>query len=335
MRVLVTGANGFLGKAIVRKLSDNNFKVQALVNRGGEFGKTLAVEKFFQADVRDFKQLEKLENAENVDAIVHAAGLAHQFGKRDDGDFWRTNVLGTRNVAELGAKWRIKHFILISSVAVYGGSGKNGNAKEVPRLAENFECRPAGIYAQSKFEAEKAAREICEKNRITLTVLRPATIIGEEDRGNVARLITTIDKKRFIWIGKGENYKSLIYKDDVAEACLRILQRKSASDEIYDVYNVAAEALKMREVVSEIYESLGKTSPRFSISESFFEKVFRLNRKFLHIGKVENLAATVEKWLADDAFSAEKLQRECGFRALTPIREAIRREVEDYKKHKK
>jgi nucleoside-diphosphate-sugar epimerase len=61
-----------------------------------------------------------LEILENVDVVVHAAGLAHQFGKSDKEDFWRINIGGTRNVAERAVKLKAGHFVLISSVAVYG-----------------------------------------------------------------------------------------------------------------------------------------------------------------------------------------------------------------------
>ena len=72
------------------------------------------------------------------------------------------------NVARLAVNLKAKHFVLISSVAVYGESGE----KSTP-IDEKTVCNPQSVYAKSKFESEKVAKSICEKNRIALTILRP------------------------------------------------------------------------------------------------------------------------------------------------------------------
>ena len=228
MKVLVTGTTGLVGKAIVQELLKQKYEVIELAGRRGSTEKLSGG--FFRADISRKEDLKILESLENVEAIIHSAGLAHQFGKIEESLFEQINVLGTRNVAELGAILKIKHFILISSVAVYG-KGK-GEADSVA-VDEEIECRPEGVYARSKFEGEIVAREICGEKRIPLTILRLATVIGEDDRGNTARLVRAIDKKRFFWIGKGKNLKSLIYKKDVAGACLAVIEKKKTETEIF------------------------------------------------------------------------------------------------------
>ena len=204
MKVLVTGASGFVGREIVAELLREKHEVFCLVSPKSKKDKDLP--NFFQADISEVEDLNELEKSfENIDAIIHSAGLAHQFGKTADEDFWNVNVNGTQNVARLAVNLQVKHFILISSVSVY-----ENVLRETISIDETFACNPKSIYARSKFESENVAREVCEANKIALTILRLATVIGENDRGNTARLIEAIDKKRFIWIGKGENRKSLI-----------------------------------------------------------------------------------------------------------------------------
>lgn len=326
MRILVTGANGFVGQAIVSELLRNNFEVFCLGSRKSK--NTHDLPNFFQADIGDSASLDNLDKLKNIDIVIHSAGLAHQFGKVKKEDFWAINVEGTKNVVLLALKLKAKHFVLIGSVAVYGKTREEQN-----RIAinEDFECEPDGFYAQSKLESEKIAKEICEKNHLPLTILRLATVIGENDRGNTARLVRMIDKGRFVWIGKGENLKSLIYKNDAARACLSVLDKKTNNTEIF---NVTAEPILMKEIVAEIAQNLEKKVTKIYVPKNFVQKGFRLSGKLLPVRKLHKLSETIEKWLSDDIFSGDKIALEYGFRAKTPISEAIQRQVEVYKRKK-
>jgi nucleoside-diphosphate-sugar epimerase len=336
MKVLVTGAKGFVGTAIVEKLSADNHETYVLLNSktsGKKIIENSGVVQVVYADIADYESVGKLDGIGKIDAVIHCAGLAHQFGNTVEADFWRINVEGTANIAKLAVLLQVQHFILISSVAVYGKASEEKSDVEINAVAEESICQPSDFYSRSKLESEKAAQAICADNNINLTILRPSTVIGENDRGNVARLIKTIDENRFFWIGSGENLKSLIYKDDVAKACLCILNRKQPKqDGINEIFNVTAEALPMSEIVFEIHERLGKKNPRFHVSPAFVKLLFLLNRKTFNIRRIEKLFGTVGKWLSDDVFSGDKIKQRYGFEAETPVREAIRREVESYKK---
>ena len=324
MRVLVTGASGFVGRTIVAELLVENHEVFCLVRQ-----KSINLEDLpnvLRGEISDAENLLSLETIENIDVIIHTAGLAHQFGKISDEDFWNVNVIGTENITNLAVKLKVKHFVLISSVSVYGDV-KN----KAELIDENSPCKPQGVYARSKFEGEKVAKEICEKKGIALTILRSATVIGENDRGNTARLIQAIDRQRFIWIGNGENRKSLIYKTDVAQACLKVLQKKSAQTEIF---NITAEPVKMNFIVAEIASALEKKVPKLKVPKQILSKIFETNAKTVKLRKVSNLSATVEKWLSEDIFSGEKIAEVYNFRAETLISEAIRRQVTYYKEQK-
>ncbi len=118
MKILVTGANGLVGGSIVEELLRNNFEVYALGGANSKIDKFGNESNFFKADITEYKNLAHLAKLKQVDVLIHSAGLAHQFENRKEQEFWKVNVLGTENVARLAANLRIKHFILISSVAV-------------------------------------------------------------------------------------------------------------------------------------------------------------------------------------------------------------------------
>lgn len=325
MKVLITGANGFVGRTVVSEFLPKSHELN-LLDRPESFGvdaQLAANANFYKADIADREQLEELE-VKTSDAVIHAAGLAHQFGKVTREDFWKINVEGTENVAKLAARLKARHFILISSVSVYG-KGEKGDSLRT----EETPCRPVGFYAESKFESEIVAKRICEESGIDLTILRLATVIGEGDAGNVSRLIRAIDRRRFYWIGSGANRKSLLYKGDVARACLAVLSEAGHGTHIF---NVSGEPATMREIVSYIEDALGKKVPRFGLPAGLLRAGFSVNSKTLGIGKIKRVGETVEKWLSDETFSAEKLKKAYGFEAKTSIGDAIRREVEWYLK---
>jgi nucleoside-diphosphate-sugar epimerase len=324
MRILVTGAEGFVGKAIVAALLEKKFCVFCLASLKSE---TKSAPKLFRADIGNLESLNCLDELKNIDAVIHSAGLAHQFGDVNEKDFWKVNVEGTKNVVLKAAHLAAKHFVLISSVSVYGKARQDKRIE----IDEDFPCEPEGAYAQSKLEAEKIATEICEENSIPLTILRLATVVGEGDQGNTARLINWIDAGRFLWIGKGENLKSLIYKGDVAEACACVLDKKTSETEIF---NVTSEPVSMKEIVGEIAKNLNKKIPKIYVPAKLSEVAFKLNSKITRIGKIHKLSETIEKWLSDDVFSGEKIALRYKFRAKTKISEAIERQVESYKNRK-
>jgi len=334
MKVLVTGASGFVGRAIVEELRRNEVKVIELQSGRVEKRKDTTGNNHFEikADITKKDEVLKLKKIGEVDAIVHAAGLAHQFKDVKSEEFWSVNVEGTANVLELSKLLKIKHFILISSVSVYGNVDKDKFV--LPGVTEDLRCYPKDFYAESKLEAEKITSQKCEEINVALTILRLATVIGEEDRGNFLRLIKAIDKRRFWWIGKGINYKSLIHREDVAGAvCKLLLEKKSEvnnKNNLSEIFNVSAEPLQMKEIVEIISRELNKSVFGLSINENFLTKIFNFSSRNFKIKKIERLRQTVGKWLANDAYSARKLKQEYQYEAKIDIDEAIRREVKWY-----
>ncbi|MCY7377326.1 MAG: SDR family NAD(P)-dependent oxidoreductase [Pyrinomonadaceae bacterium] len=341
MKVLVTGATGFVGREIIAVLAESNIDLIAV---GGKHSSSINQElprkdnqpEFLSVDITDENSLAELEKVGKVDAVIHSAGLAHQFGDTKKEEFEAVNGRGTKNVLELAIKLGAQHFILIGSTAVYGvtPTGKTrktaGKTIEINEIAIDEECatNPANFYAESKLEAERICRRLCEENNLPLTIFRLAPVIGEANVGNVARLIEAIDKKRFLWIGDGKNLKTVIYKRDVALACLKLLHAKAPATEIF---NLAGAPISMKEFVGEIARRLERRVFGFKIPVGLPRLVFRLNDGFFKLQKISKLGATIEKWLADDVYSAEKIKRRYGFTPATSVREALEKQVRRYR----
>ena len=322
-KILVTGAEGFVGTALIGELLvAGKSQIYGLRKPSSELetGHKPDV-KMLAGDISEYESLKDLEKLEDIKTVVHTAGLAHQFGGTLREDFWRVNVRGTENICRMAGKIGASHFILISSVSVYGDQGN-------VEIDESFDCRPAGDYAESKLASENAAIEFCERHDVGLTILRIGTVIGEGDRGNTARLITTIDKNRFFWIGDGSNKKSLIYKGDAAEGICRAIENGTANGT--EIYNLTAPAIQMSEVVEAISLNLKKKPLPFRIPETFVRMVLGITKSGISPKRLRRVERTLEKWLSNDIFSGGKFCEKFGFETRTPIAEALARQVKFY-----
>ncbi len=313
-RILVTGACGFAGTAIVQRALGDGLSV-----RRTDRLQTNNCERteYIQADILRPATLKPA--FAGIDAVIHAAGLAHVFGKSKlQEKFSAVNELGTANVVQAASEAGVKNFILISSVSVYGGPG-----------SEDAPCQPRDAYAQSKYQAEIQAARIVSQSGMNLTILRMATIYGEGDPGNLARLIRTIDKGRFLWIGKGSNRKSLLYKDDMAAACMAALLNPAPGIRIF---NVSAPACTMRLIVETIAMHLGRKLPQWHIPTvpalgcTALAAAISLGR-----GPAASIHRTIRKWLSDEAYPADRIRSSLGFQTQTSLTEGLHRQIAWYR----
>ena len=320
MRILVTGANGFLGREIVRQAAEAGLSVRATDRQAACVQPGI---EYAPADILEPESLVPL--VRGISCVVHAAGLtpAAAGRKTEAASFTAVNATGTANVARAAAGAGVASFVLISSVSVYGSSGALIRNETHP-------CRPRGAYAESKLQSEERAREIAGASGMSMRILRLATLYGEGDAGNVARLLATIDRGRFMRLGSGSNRKSLLHREDAARACLAVMRDRGRGIE---VFNVSAPPCTMREVVDGLAEALGKRPSRLAVPSSWLRvAAFLLSKGPL--GRERGLAAMTEKWLADDAYDAGAFARRFGFRTSVGLSEGLRREADAYRADK-
>jgi nucleoside-diphosphate-sugar epimerase len=317
--VLVTGANGFLGREIV-----SLFKASGTSVRATDMMPVCSVPgiTYKQADVTKPEGLSR--TIDGVTIVIHTAGLAHVFSPdaKSFAKFQQVNEIGTANMATAAAQMGVVHFILISSVSVYGPYTKG-------IYGENAALNPVGPYALSKYNAEKRAQEISKKARMSLTILRLATLYGEGDPGNVGRLMRALDRGRLCLIGDGNNRKSLLYKGDAARVCLAVALCPANG---LRIYNVSAPPCTMREIMDSLSMALGKKplpvkipAPIALIAGKFFS--------CLPEKRLSRLYPTIEKWLAEDVYDTSRIERDYGYHTQVDLIEGLKREVRWYRQN--
>lgn len=317
--ILVTGANGFLGSEVVRCLKAEPVSIRTT---GLEDTFSKKDVEYYQADILQTDQIAPVIAGASM--IIHTAGLAHVFksDRKSSDKFQQVNENGTAIVASIAARENVKHFVLISSVSVYGPCDPGYCDEGTP-------CNPISPYALSKHRAELRALEIARESGMALTILRLTTLYGEEDRGNVYRLMRIIDSGRFFWIGDGRNRKSLLHKEDAARACARVAVRPVTG---IRTYNVSAYPATMLDIVQELSKGLGKTPLPVQIPSRLAlivaSAIERLSGAF---GQPIRLRYLVEKWLEENTYDSSLFESTYGFHPSVPLQDGLRREIEWYR----
>ncbi|MDE3743516.1 NAD-dependent epimerase/dehydratase family protein [Maribacter polysaccharolyticus] len=204
MKVLLTGASGFLGVSILKEFTKLGYKVDTL---GRSTKDTFNV---------DLTHLEKpLKTA--YDLVVHAAGKAHFVPKNieEENLFYTVNVKGTENLLRCLTP-PPKYFVFISSVSVYGVDHGNN-------INENHPLQANTAYGKSKIIAERTIQDWAALNNVKVTLLRLPLLIGENPKGNLKTMINAIQKGYYFNIGKGNIKKSMVLNDDVVHFIPKIM----------------------------------------------------------------------------------------------------------------
>lgn len=305
--VLVTGGTGFLGRAVVRRLRAGGYAVRSLQRGGAADGASPVA-----GDIRDPAVV--AQAVQGVNAVIHTAGLAHVFRRPAQAPFADVNERGTDVVARAAVAAGVRHFVLISSVAVYGN---------VRPAREEVAGRPIAPYAVSKAAAEERAIAARGESPMRLTILRLATLYGEGDRGNVQRLLSALERGRFVWIGHGTNEKTLVHVDDAARAC--VLTLGEGGDGV-EVYNVAAPPVTMRAVVEGLAQALDRPVPSWHVPLGLARAAATAARALVP-GRGGDLHEALARWSSDDVYPAEKFSRRFGFEPTVSLGEGLARQV--------
>lgn len=224
MRVFVTGASGFVGRAIVHRLGRDGHDLTALLLPEEAVPEWSGV----RCVRGDITRPETLVNAmDGMDAAIHLAGAVGY------GVTWaqcrRLNVDGTINVVRAAVASGVRRFLHMSSVSVYGRVSGKRLDEEAPTKKIN------DPYGDTKIEAEEAIRACEEKGELDATVIRPTMIYGPGDPLFLPKLIENIATGRARIIGRGDHAVDAIHVKDAADFISLVLNRRDAIGRTYNL----------------------------------------------------------------------------------------------------
>jgi 2-alkyl-3-oxoalkanoate reductase len=245
MKVLVTGATGFLGVHTCRELLARGHQVRAF---GRDFSRfPVAGIEQTQGDLRDTDSV-RFASA-SMDAVVHAGALSSPWGKLEE--FMTVNVNGTRNVLEACTQAGVQRLVHISSPAVIF----TGHDHVLERDDAPYPTKFSSHYALSKKLAEELVLE--SKSKLELIVLRPKAIYGPGDTALLPRIVSAARARRLPQVGDGENLVDLTFVDDAVQAIALSLEHPLPASP-FPVYTITSgEHLKLWIVIRRLLEALG------------------------------------------------------------------------------
>ena len=215
-RVVVTGANGFVGQAVCRALLGIGYPVRGLVRRTGAC--VPGVDEWLSSTA-DFNGIESAWPADlHADSVIHLAARVHVM--RDDAidplaAFRATNVAGSLRLAKAAHRNGVRRFVFVSSIKAVAEIDPGRP------LREDDTPNPEDPYGRSKLEAEIALRQFAEESGLEVVIVRPPLVYGPGVRANFLSLMSAIAKGIPLPLGALEARRSLVYVDNLADAIVR------------------------------------------------------------------------------------------------------------------
>ncbi len=217
MRVLVTGASGFVGTALCRELLARGHTVRAAVRRLIPPG--TVPPQLHQILVPDIAaEFDRRALVDGVGTVVHLAAIAHR-SNQIEGELRRVNCDAAVRLAQAAAGRR---FVFLSSVKVHGEDSGSGT------YAEDDALNPQDSYGRSKLEAELALNETAARNGIGLVIIRPPLVYGPEVKASFLRLLGRVDSGLPLPFASVRNRRSLIYVGNLVDAIARFAEHPAA-----------------------------------------------------------------------------------------------------------
>ncbi|MCB0207763.1 MAG: NAD-dependent epimerase/dehydratase family protein [Anaerolineae bacterium] len=307
---LVTGGTGAIGPKLVRQLVTSGYRVKVLARQLPPSGLLPANVDVIQGDIGDKPLLEAA--MVGVDYVFHLAAKLHINNPPDHliAEYERINVEGTCCVVEAALAAQVQRLVFFSTISVYGPSYNQTLA------TEQSLPNPQSLYAQTKYRAEQivlSARRSRQEPALGV-VLRLGAVYGARVKGNYARLVTALHRKRFMLIGSGQNRRTLVHERDVIEAALLAAESPQAAGQIYNVTD--GDTPTFNQIVIAICQSMGQPVPRWHLPEGPVRFLVHMAEQGFHwAGQTPPIGHhTLDKLMEDVAVSGEKIQEELGFR---------------------
>ena len=226
--VLVTGATGFIGRALLPALTAAGYGVRAAVRKHDRLYEIPPASEV--SAIGEIGTDTDWDDAlKEVDAVVHLAGPAHIL-KDNSADssalFRRVNVTGTKRLAQMAADRGVRRFIYLSSVKANGeGASEPYSEKDTPA--------PEDCYGKTKLEAEEALCKIASATGMEVVILRSPLVYGPQVRANFLRLIKLVDRGIPLPLSSIRNRRSMIYLGNLVHAVLTCINHPRAAGETF------------------------------------------------------------------------------------------------------
>lgn len=263
--ILVTGGTGFLGLYVIDELRQKGYRI-ITIGRNHEKGRKLnsTFVEFIKCDFTDKNELEAVFLKYNFKYVVHAGALSTNWGKWQD--FYRTNVEGTENIAELCLKYSVEKMVYISSPSIYTAKVDKLNILE----SEYDKFNKFNYYIKSKLMAEEVIKKYAKLGLYNV-ILRPRGLFGVGDTSIIPRLLSANTKRGIPIIDSGINYIDITCVENVAYAIRLCVEKNDINNEVFNITN--DEPMRFINIINSFFDKMEET-PKYAFFT--FNKVYFL-----------------------------------------------------------
>jgi len=322
MRILITGATGFTGKALAKKLVSDGHDVVALDYKEGHktdelrnCGVGVNIGSVVDASIVD-KLMPGIE-------IVHHLAAAFREMKVADSYYDEVNVTGTRVVLEAALRERVGKFVYCSTCGVHGNC-------DDPPVAEDAPIQPADYYQRTKYEAEPIVLDYAKKG-LPATILRPAAIYGPGDPERFFMIFQRVAKGFFPMFGTGKTLYHPLYIDNLVDALILAMDSEKGLGEAYLIAD--EEYVEIEDLVRRVARAM---NTEVKIPHYPLMPVVALGYIVEKICKPFKITPPifprrVDWYRQNRAFDISKAKRELGYVPRVPLDEGLRRTYDWYR----
>ncbi len=318
MKVLITGATGFIGSYLVKRIHGLGYRCRCLVrdlSKAKEIFKGFNEIEFVVGDITDLDSLENI--TEDIDFVFHLASIrGHDLPSQEAFErFRKVNVIGTKNIFKACLRnEKIKKIFHFSSTAVYG----------IPRehlLDEKTECRPYTPYQVSKYEADLEAFAYIKKG-LPIVIFRPCKIYGPGFIGDFLIMAKIAKRGFYPKFGIGDNLFPALFISDMVEAVVLGIDKAR----LYEVYMIGPNMSNKQEEIALVMQSFFKKKSFKIYIPVIIAKIFvfileklslAINRK--PIVTYRNISSIV----FDRVLNIDKTKRDLGFKPMVSLEEGL------------
>tara|TARA_Y100000310_G_C20633150_1_gene789701 strand:- start:706 stop:1596 length:891 start_codon:yes stop_codon:yes gene_type:complete len=284
--ILVSGASGFLGKALISRLLESGFNVIGISRSDcGLQNKNL---RFIKADISDYKKLHlAVKSIKKIDCFVHlAASIYYGDDAKDNEEMVATNVLGTYNAIRLAKEKRIKSFIYASSMSAYKVGGI---------ATETTAPNPESLYGATKLAPEFFSGQI--SNQCKTYILRFSGLYGpKRDSGIIYKIANAYANNKIFDLGQdGQDKWNPLYIDDAVNSIIFFI--KSNNKNPSGIYNVGLDSkVSIRDINNILVKITGKKLVKFSDKKSSLDFFMRVDKIKKSGFRFENIEKSINKF---------------------------------------
>tara|TARA_A100001011_G_scaffold397906_1_gene500430 strand:- start:7083 stop:8006 length:924 start_codon:yes stop_codon:yes gene_type:complete len=242
-RIIITGTNGFIGKALAKELHKSNEILALTTNIKKCLFNSITYEEFLNGNSKKLNEFSPTH-------FIHCAAIAHKispFRKKKKSFINEINKFLPSKLAIKCKELKIKRFIFISSIGVFG------NQKIINK---NSKYKPNNFYSLTKSEAEKLLKKILNKSNCELTIIRPTVVYGFECPGNFQILRLAIDLNLPIPFASSSNKRSIIYLGNLVSAISHATFHPNAANKSFNIAD--SELITTQEIIKLIAFARGK-----------------------------------------------------------------------------